>query len=235
MTKVLIVEDELLIANYLKEILEGESYSVVGVARDSQNAVELFSAHSPDIVCMDIKLKGDYNGIETARMLRDMGDFKLVYLTAYGMKDLVVEAQATHPLGFLVKPVTDQTIIATFTTIMSMDSAPVRKNGKPSVIELRLSDGSIISADLASGYITMGGATVTITSMEAKFLKILIEHKGNVVPFDLLRNSIWQNCSVSEASLKTLVWRIRHKLQNTPLIKTVNGFGYCIECEIKEQ
>lgn len=235
MIKILLVEDELLIANYIKDILEAEKYEVVGIAKDSARAAELFRKHAPDIVCMDIRLKGEISGIQTAKMLRELGDFKLIYLTAFGTKDLVEEAQETRPVGFLVKPVTDQTIIATLTTVAAMsDLTHFNTRPRNRAYVLTLDGGTEVILDISKGTVECCGASYTITSTETKLLHFLIDNHGQVTPASVLRNIIWDDCTVSDASLKTLIWRIRNKLNGIQIIKTVSGFGYVIDAGVKQ-
>lgn len=223
----MIVEDELLIANYLKDVLAKEGFSIAGIAMNTEKAIELFRKHSPDVVCMDIKLKNGDSGIETARKLRALGEFSLIFLTAYGMRDLVIEAQETMPAGFLVKPVTDQTIIATITTAVC--NAPrLREKALPSVYHVETADSTVFEFDLSKGTVRFNHKNVSLTNLELRLLSLLLERKGEVVPFNVLRNFIWPDCSVGEASLKTLIWRIRAKL-DYDIIATVPGFGYSIE------
>lgn len=234
MIRVLIVEDELLIANYLKEVLVLEGFDVVDIARDQTGCLEKFANLRPHLVCMDIRLKGDDNGIETARKLRSIDDsFVLIYLTAHGDRALVEEAQQTHPSGYLVKPVSDKTIIATITTAITgaqLSDASCHSASQYTVVPT--SGGEAIGIDVTSGTVRVGGEELNFTPQEMKLIVLLLERHGNVVPFASLRDRVWGDCVVGDASLKTLVWRIRNKLSGQDLIETVAGFGYAIWGEV---
>jgi PAS domain S-box-containing protein len=100
----MIVEDERLIARCIKNSLERLGYTVPAVAATGEEALARFGEVSPDLVLMDIVLKGGMDGIETARRLRARSQVPVVYLTGHHDLGLVERAKETEPLGFLLKP-----------------------------------------------------------------------------------------------------------------------------------
>jgi len=102
--RVLVVEDERLVAKDLEMQLNRIGYTVVGIAPDGATAVDLASALSPDIVMMDIHLKGDLDGVDTARILRNRFGIPAIYLTAFSDGPTLERAKVTRPLGYIVKP-----------------------------------------------------------------------------------------------------------------------------------
>jgi len=88
----------------LREMLENLGYSVVGEAGDGLAAVNLARALKPDLVLMDIRLKGKKDGIEAASEIRSQTDVPIVYLTAYSDRKTVDRAKRTDHDGFLLKP-----------------------------------------------------------------------------------------------------------------------------------
>lgn len=101
--KVLIVEDEFIVANDLRLILEQAGYKVTGIAASSEEAEDNLQKHKPDIVLLDIRLQGELSGIDFARKLRTE-NIPFVYLSAYSSQKVLEEAKTTEPYGFLVKP-----------------------------------------------------------------------------------------------------------------------------------
>ncbi len=230
-SRVLIVEDELLIANYIRDVLEREGYPVVGIGRDYDQAMALFKQHRPHLVCMDIGIKGDSDGIALAEELRQINSFSLIYLTAYGDRTNVQRAQKTGPFGFLVKPVSDQTILATVATALVNDPQ-LQLELEPDLFEVSCADKRAV-IDCHGGFINYSDATVHLTPKESQLLATLLNHSGELVPFRKVKAAVWPDCSVSDTSLKTLVWRLRSKLPDRELIKTISGFGYTMACEVK--
>ena len=91
MKKVLIVEDESLVAHHLKLILGGAGYRVSGIAESVINALSMIEEQRPDLVLLDIHLKGELNGIDLARKLTE-SNIAFVYLTANFQGALLEEA-----------------------------------------------------------------------------------------------------------------------------------------------
>lgn len=108
--KILIVEDEFIVANNLQMILEEAGYTITGVAASAREAQEYIEQHKPDLVLLDIRLKGKLSGIDIARKLR-AGHIPFIYLSAYANQTILEEAKATEPYGFLVKPVREKDLL----------------------------------------------------------------------------------------------------------------------------
>lgn len=106
--KILVVEDEWIIANDIKDCLISMGYMVSGIAASSDEALARVEECLPDLVLMDIVLKGDKNGIETVRELRSRYDIPVIYLTAYDNQYLVDQAKGTDNHGYLLKPFKDR-------------------------------------------------------------------------------------------------------------------------------
>ncbi|MBM4249884.1 MAG: PAS domain S-box protein [Euryarchaeota archaeon] len=109
---VLIVEDEGIVARDLRYRLETMGYKVAGMAATGDEAVLKAWEHRPDLVLMDIVLKGDLDGIEAALMMRERADIPVVYLTAYADEETVQRTEASGPFGYLVKPFEDRELEA---------------------------------------------------------------------------------------------------------------------------
>src|ERR1700744_6364646 len=101
---VLIVEDESIVALDLQESLEAEGYTVSGVADNGVEALERYTALHIDLVLLDINIKGDWDGIETAHRLMAVKKRPFIFLTAYGDEDTFGRAKQTHPSSYLLKP-----------------------------------------------------------------------------------------------------------------------------------
>jgi len=101
--KLLIVEDQFIEANNLQELLEAAGYNITGIARSVPKALELIAQNRPDLVLLDIFLKGPLTGIDLAKQLREQ-NIPFVFLSANSDKNTLDAAKATYPSGFLVKP-----------------------------------------------------------------------------------------------------------------------------------
>lgn len=102
--RILIVEDEHIVAMGIKRMLKSLGYTLAGVASSGEDAISKTESTFPDLVLMDIMLKGDINGIEAAKEIKARFDVPVVYLTACSESKIVERAWKTGPLGYIVKP-----------------------------------------------------------------------------------------------------------------------------------
>jgi PAS domain S-box-containing protein len=102
--KVLIVEDELVTVELIRDVLSGHGYNIVGSAAEGKEALELIERGKPDIILMDIKIKGDMDGIDLARIVEERFSVPVIYLTAFADKMTVERAKMTESYGYLIKP-----------------------------------------------------------------------------------------------------------------------------------
>ncbi len=103
-TNVLVVEDESIVSKDIQHSLKKLGYNVVGAAATGEKAIELAKEKKPDIVLMDIMLKGEMNGIEAADQIRTAMNIPVIYLTAYADEGTLARAKVTEPCGYIIKP-----------------------------------------------------------------------------------------------------------------------------------
>lgn len=106
MTKanVLVVEDEFIVSKDIQSSLKKLGYHVVGAAPSGEKALEILETEQSDIVLMDIMLKGEMNGIETAEIVKNQYSIPVIYLTAYADEATLAKAKVTEPYGYILKP-----------------------------------------------------------------------------------------------------------------------------------
>ncbi|MCB0738270.1 MAG: DNA-binding response regulator, partial [Bacteroidetes bacterium] len=112
--RILIVEDEVIIADNMADILAGYGYDVIGIASSYYQAVELIEENIPDIAIIDIKIKGRKSGIDLAEFINDEYQFPFIFLSSNSDSETLSEAKAVEPQTFLVKPFNDKEL---FTSI----------------------------------------------------------------------------------------------------------------------
>lgn len=102
--KILIVEDDHLISQSVKDILGLLEHEVVGIADNANDAIDLCNNHSPDLALLDIQIAGDIDGVELAELIRDQFDIPFIFTTAYADNATISRAREMGPFGYLVKP-----------------------------------------------------------------------------------------------------------------------------------
>jgi DNA-binding LytR/AlgR family response regulator len=102
--RILIVEDDIGIAENIQEILELLGYVNIDIANSANQCIKVIKKYYPDLIFMDIKLKGDKDGIELGEIVKQMVDAPLVYVTSYSDPTIIERAKRVNPAGFIVKP-----------------------------------------------------------------------------------------------------------------------------------
>jgi PAS domain S-box-containing protein len=110
--RILLVEDEKVVAADIEECVKGLGYEVVGSAASGVEALRQAVRSEPDLVLMDIKLKGDLDGIDVASALYERLKIPVVYLTAFADVEILERARKTAPSGYVLKPFDDRTLRA---------------------------------------------------------------------------------------------------------------------------
>ena len=104
MTKVLIVEDERMIAEDIKYTLDQYNYEIAGIFNKGKDAILNISENKPDIILMDIMLDGDLDGIETGEIILNKHNIPIIFLTAFADKATVESTKNVAPYGYILKP-----------------------------------------------------------------------------------------------------------------------------------
>jgi two-component system response regulator len=102
--KVLIVEDEAIVAMGIKHKLEKLGHRVIAMVTSGKEAIHATKEYDVDIILMDIVIKGDMDGIDTANVIHSTEDIPIIYLTAYADDEMLERAKITQPYGYIIKP-----------------------------------------------------------------------------------------------------------------------------------
>lgn len=102
--KILIVEDEVIVARDIEDMVKAQGYDALAIAYSGEAAIKKAEELKPDLVLMDILLKGEMDGIEAAEQIYNRFHIPIVYLTAYAEDKTIERAKLTEPFGYLLKP-----------------------------------------------------------------------------------------------------------------------------------
>jgi signal transduction histidine kinase len=144
--KILIVEDESIVALDLRYRLDNLGYHVPTIAASGEEALEKTAESTPDLVLMDIQLVGEIDGVETAAQIRDRWNIPVIYITAYADEETVNRAKVTRPLGYLVKPFDDRELHTTIEIALYRHRAEVAESREHALTDaLRASSAALNS------------------------------------------------------------------------------------------
>ncbi|PDV99565.1 ATP-binding response regulator [Candidatus Chloroploca asiatica] len=155
MTSILIVEDELLVAMDTKALLTNHGYNVAGVVTSGGEAVKQALNLRPDLVLMDIRLRGEIDGVTAATQILSHLSVPVIYVTAFADEATLLRARTTAPYGYLVKPFDESTLIASITMAVERHFRDSRATSRAELLSTILNgSGDAVLAVDANGLVT---------------------------------------------------------------------------------
>src|SRR5579863_8505883 len=147
--RILIVEDEQVTAEDLRDTLTGLGYTVTAAVSNGADAIAQAKNNAPDMVLMDIRIRGEMDGAETARALRERFGIPVVYLTAHADNETLGRAKQAEPLGYIMKPFQEASLHAGIEIALHKDSEDRRAREKEELLTstLRAISDGVISMD----------------------------------------------------------------------------------------
>lgn len=110
--KILIVEDELIIASDIERIIKKKGWNPVGICTTAEEAIDRIDEHLPDLVLIDINLDGPKNGTEVAKHLLKKDTIPYIYITSLSDQLTIDQVKTTRPMGFIIKPFKAESVIS---------------------------------------------------------------------------------------------------------------------------
>lgn len=217
---ILIVEDEMIVGEFICQCLGKIGHQVCGVADNFEEALELVEEEHPDLILMDIELSGDKNGIDAATEIHEKWAIPVIYLTAYSDDQTLLKARQSKPFGYITKPFTEKDI--KIGVMMALE----RSASEQEVMVL----GEGYTYDPKHQQLCLNKKPVLLTKKEVLLLEQLILQRNQVVPYRVIEGCLWEDVVVSESSLRALVLRVRKKLPGLS-IQNVSGIGYLLSTQ----
>jgi PAS domain S-box-containing protein/putative nucleotidyltransferase with HDIG domain len=124
--RIMVVEDEAVISMEIQDRLTKMGHSVCGTAASGEEAVSVATAKRPDLILMDVQLRGEVDGVQTAKQIRDLIEIPIIYLTAFADDRTVERAKLTQPFGYLIKPFSEKELYAAIEMALYKNSMEVR-------------------------------------------------------------------------------------------------------------
>lgn len=170
--RILIVEDEALVATDLERKLTKYGYSIVGIACQGKEAVEMALGFRPQLILMDIQLEGTMDGIDAAEAIQNQYNVPVIYLTAYSDRATLSRAKLTGPLGYILKPFDDREILTQIELSLFKHETEKQLHAQREWLEITLASiGDAVIATNSEGAVTlmnpMAETLIGLTSGEA--------------------------------------------------------------------
>ena len=221
--RILVVEDELKVANALREGLQGEHYDVV-VERTGESAFFRVTTEPFDAILLDLTLPGR-DGLEILKAMRDRGiKTPVLALTARDSLQDRVLGLDTGADDYMVKPFA-------FAEVVARIRALVRRGRAAEIPRLSVAD---LELDLITRKVSRRGSVVDLTAREFELLEYLLRHQGQVVSRESLARDVWKETARTtplDNVIDVHIARLRRKIdteQREKLIHTVRGVGFML-------
>jgi len=221
--RILVVEDELKVANALKEGLEDEHYEVV-VAHTGEDAFFRITTEKFDLILLDLMLPGR-DGLQILASVRKSGiETPVLLLTARDSLEDRVTGLNSGADDYLVKPFA-------FAELVARIRALLRRGRTADTLRLGVAD---LNMDLVTRKVSRGNRTVELTAREFELLEYLLRHEGQVVLRDMLAREVWKETARGTPLNNVIdvhIARLRRKIdmdQGLKLIHTVRGVGFML-------
>ena len=219
MKKILLVEDNETIIMGLKYSLEQEGFQVIS-AKTAKESKEKLDNKSIDIVLLDVSLP-DGNGFEICKEIKEKNDIPVIFLTAKDEETSVVLGLDLGADDYIVKPFRTRELISRIKSVL-------RRYGKKE--ENNIIQYKDIKIDTISAKVYKNNKEIIFTSLEYRILLMLFTNKNKLITREQLLEKIWDIAGnfVNDNTLTVYIKRIREKLEDDSIIKTVRGLGYRI-------
>ena len=223
--KLLVVEDEVKLAEYLRKGLSEEGYTV-DVAHTGIDGLHLATEVDYDLLILDGMLPG-IDGLAVLAALRQSKQTPVLMLTARGQVEDRVRGLQSGADDYLVKPFAFSELVARIQVLLRR-AGSVKSHGEPTL--LKLAD---LELDLIRRKVTRAGQRLDLTAKEFNLLSLLLRRQAEVLSRTELAEQVWDMNFDSETNVvEVAVRRLRSKLDQPferPLLHTVRGMGYVLE------
>lgn len=216
---ILIVEDESIVALDISIYIEELGCSATAIVSNAQDCLEYIDKNAVDLILMDIRIKGDRDGISCAAEIKKTRNIPIIYISAFSDDETLKRAIETEPIAYLTKPFNRKELKFALQVAMKKNSSDLRV-------------GNIVfdkefSFDSENSELILLGEVVHMTRKEKELLSLLVHSKNSIVSFYELENELWPDKQSNENTRRALISRLRSKL-NYKFLETVHSIGYKI-------
>ncbi len=216
--RVLLIDDDERLYELLLGYL-GTNDCTVSHAPDGVRGLSALSADAFDVVLLDVMMPG-IDGLEVCRRIRQRSQIPVIMLTAKGDETDRVVGLEIGADDYLPKPFSPRELLARMRAVL--------RRASPDAVSERITSGPL-EIDVAGRDVKLSGSPIELTGLEFDILLALVRRVGRVVPREaLLQEAGRGDVTVGERTVDVHISRLRHKLKDAGLIKTVRGLGYML-------
>ena len=216
MYKILIVEDEVISANYLKLVLSKQGWEVVDIVDNAVDTIKSVKKYDPHLILMDIMINGPTSGCDTALEVRAISNCSIIFLTAFADEEMISYAMNVNANGYLMKPYKEQEIIANI-SLLASKKYPTKNSitQKPTIFTYK------------NGLLYKNDEIIKLSPKLLQIIKVLYKNQNQFTSYEDLYKSIWDD-ELNLKKLQMAICRIR-EIVGKDLIDNIKELGYKIK------
>ena len=219
--KILVVEDDLISAAFLKKLCTREGFEVCGIADNAPDAVKIIRAEKPNLILMDIMIKGPISGCELAMEVRGFDkEVIIIFISAYSSDEMIEYALDSKAYSYLLKPYRDVEIISTIK--LALKEEAFKDNTRVEIIECK----NGYSYDDGLEKIYHYGKEIFLTQKLSMLFGLLAKNRGASVSYEQIENLLWgERKSIN--TVRAIAHRLKQELTDLEL-HSVSKVGYVL-------
>lgn len=216
--KILYIEDEVYLSNYLEEFLT-KLGAIVYASQTAEEGFKLFQKHNPDVIISDINLP-QMNGIDFITKIREENkQVRIIITSAYTDSKFTLQAVELDITRYLVKPITGQKLLETFEK--AIEEMKQYQSNDQNDIDL----GNGYRFDKKGQQLYLHNEPILLRRKELMLLMFFIKNRNNIITYDMLENNIWQENIMTLDAIRSQIKNLRNKTYKD-IVTNISGVGY---------
>jgi len=232
---VMIVEDEMMTQRYLKDILAEQKITVSTAVDNGTDALTYLEKNYCDLILMDINIKGSLDGLRLAKRILKKHDICIIFITAFSDDDTIEEAVELSPYGFIVKPFDPDDVNIAIQIgykrfhVYQSEKEIKHKSGFKEESKL-IAISRHLTYDSLNKTLLENNIPLSLSARQLDLVDLLTKNINNVVSKETIIINVWGDVSVSDFSLRSLIYGLRKQIPSLPLV-TYSKIGYMLKSE----
>jgi len=221
--KILIVDDDIIIAKDIKSILNNKELNVVKITSSHNETISFLKENKVDLILMEINIKGGVDGIQSCNEINIKYNIPIIFITTYCDTETISLVRDSSAMCYLKKPFNYADLLLNVFLILKRNSKQLKTIQKD-IVFLQNS----FKFYLKDRLLYNNSVEIDLSKKEKEILFILCENKNSFISYERLFENVWQDQDFCINKIRGSIFRLKHKL---PLLSIINNkeYGYKIE------
>lgn len=227
---IVIVEDEVITQRYLQDIFAQHKVNVSGCFDNAVDTLEALKSLNCDMILMDINIKGPVDGIQLARKILETHTLPVIFITAHNDDATLEELLELAPYGFIGKPFSSKEILVTLRIAYKryLIHTAASKVTPPSEVSTDIMINEYYRYSQTLSQLYYDGEAIKLNKKQSMLLQILSKNVNTTVAYETIISHLWDDNSISDSALRTLVYSVRKLLPDLPIVSH-SKVGYSLQ------